>query len=92
METRLTNSRAIPSSGPELVGTKRDQTTVSPSEGNEARRDGWQGVGASHSSEEAGEHDRRTPWSEGDAVSNNRRRETWRVPRNPWTCPRNDDG
>ncbi len=34
----------------------------------------------------------RTPRSQGDAVSNNRWRETWRVPRNPWTYPRNNDG
>ena len=37
---------------------------VSPNEGNEVRRDGRQGVGASHSNVEAGELDRRTPRSE----------------------------
>ena len=65
---------------------------VSPSEGNEVRRDEWQGVGASHSTDEAGEPTEGTPRREGDAVSNNRWRETWRVHRNPWTCPRNNDG
>src|SRR5271157_3868605 len=48
---------------------------VSPSEGNEVRRDGRQGAGAFHSNVEAGELDRRTPRSEGDAVSTDRWRE-----------------
>ena len=73
-------------------GRTEDETVVSPSEGNEVRRDERQGVGASHSTDEAGELDRRTPRREGDAVSNNRWRETWRVHRNPWTCPRNNNG
>ena len=42
---------------------------VSPNEGNEVRRDERQGVGASHSTDEAGELYRRTPRREGDAVS-----------------------
>src|SRR5271157_2855048 len=41
---------------------------VSPSEGNEARRDGRQGVAVPHSSVEAGERPSRTPWSEGGAA------------------------
>ena len=41
---------------------------VSPSEGNEVRRDGRQGVAAPHSSVEAGERPFRTPWSEGGAA------------------------
>jgi hypothetical protein len=57
------------------VGTNQGRTAVSPNEGNEVRRDEWQEVGASHSNVEAGELDRRTPRSEGDAVSNNRWRE-----------------
>ena len=69
-----------------------DATVVSPSEGNEARREGRAGVGASHSTVEAGEPSRGTQRREGDAVSSDRWRETWRVLRNPWTCPRNDDG
>ena len=40
---------------PELMGTNRGQTMVSPSEGNEARRKGRQGVAAPRSSDEAGE-------------------------------------
>ena len=40
---------------PELVGTNRGRTMVSPSEGNEVRRDERQGVGAFHSNVEAGE-------------------------------------
>jgi hypothetical protein len=45
------------------------QTVVSPSEGNEAWRDGRSGVGASHSTDEAGEPFRGTRRREGDAVS-----------------------
>ena len=41
---------------------------VSPSEGNEVRREGRQGVAAPHSRVEAGERPFRTPWSEGGAV------------------------
>ena len=69
LEPRLTNSRLIPSLRPRLVGTKNGTTTlVSPSEGNEARRDGRQGVAVPHSSVEAGERPFRTPWSEGGAA------------------------
>jgi hypothetical protein len=71
--TRLGN-RVINS--PEPTVARRDrweqtatQPVVSPSEGNEARRDGRSGVGASHSIDEAGEPLRGTPWREGDAVS-----------------------
>src|SRR5271157_4376969 len=49
-------------------GRTTDATMVSPSEGNEARRDGRQGVAAPHSSAEAGERPSRTPWSEGGAA------------------------
>jgi hypothetical protein len=52
---------------------RREQTTahtvVSPSEGNEARREGRLGVGAFHSTDEAGEPFRGTRRREGDAVS-----------------------
>jgi hypothetical protein len=59
---RLTNSRLIRSPSPRLTGTNKwDATMVSPSEGNEARRDGRQGVAAPHSSVEAGERPFRTP-------------------------------
>ena len=47
---------------------------VSPSEGNEVRRNGRQGVGAPHSSVEAGERALRTPWSKGGAALWTRRR------------------
>src|SRR5271168_108604 len=50
------------------TGTKRRRSQVSPSEGNEARREGCQEVAASHSSGEAGERPIRTPWSEGDGA------------------------
>ena len=42
---------------------------VSPNEGNEVRRDGRQGVGASPSTDEPGEQTRWTLGSEGDNVS-----------------------
>ena len=41
---------------------------VSPSEGNEVRREGRQGVGASHTTVEPGEPSRGTPGREGDAA------------------------
>ena len=41
---------------------------VSPSEGNEVRRDGRQGGAALHISVEAGERPSRTPWSKGGAA------------------------
>ncbi len=58
-----------PQSESRLTGTNKwDATMVSPSEGNEVRRDGWQGVAVPHSSLEAGERPFRTPWSEGGAA------------------------
>ena len=69
-ETRLTNSRLIPSLRPRLVGTKNGtRTMVSPNEGNEVRREGRQGVGASHSTAEPGELTQGTLGREGDNVS-----------------------
>ena len=50
-------------------GRTTDATMVSPSEGNEARRNGRQGVAAPHSTVEAGEPTRGTPGREGGAVS-----------------------
>ena len=55
LEHRLTNSRLIHSSVPCCGGTNRGRTMVSPSEGNEVRRNGRQGVGASRSTAEPGE-------------------------------------
>ncbi len=66
---------------------------VSPSEGNEVRRDGRRGLGASHSTCEAGEfHPWETLWRKGDAGSTNRWRETWQVHRYLVPCQRNDNG
>ncbi len=42
-------------------GRTTDATMVSPSEGNEVRREGRQGVGASHSTGESGEPTRWDP-------------------------------
>ena len=61
---RLTNSRMIRSSVPSWRGRTEDETTVSPSEGNEVRRNEWQGVGTSRSTVEAGEPHRRDPVEE----------------------------
>src|SRR5208282_3635143 len=49
-------------------GRTTDATMVSPSEGNEARRNGQQGVAAPHSTVEAGEPTRGTSSREGGAV------------------------
>jgi len=66
---------------------------VPPSEGNEVRRDGRQGLGASRSTCEAGESPPwETLWRKGDAGSSNRWRETWQVHRDLVPCSRNDNG
>jgi len=66
---------------------------VPPNEGNEVRREGRQGLGASHSTREAGEsRPWETLWREGDAGSSNRWRETWQVRRDLVPCQRNDNG
>ncbi len=54
-ELRLTNSRLIPSQVLGWWGRTEDETMVSPNEGNEMRRDGRQGVGASRITAEPGE-------------------------------------
>src|SRR3712207_104160 len=46
---------------------KPGATVVPPSEGNEARRNGRQGVGAPHTTDDAGEPTRGTPSREGGA-------------------------
>ncbi len=85
-------SEALPSLARRVRMSFFGARVISPNEGNEVRRDERQRVGAFHSNVEAGELDRRTPRSEGDAVSTDCWRETWRVHRNPWTCPRNNNG
>src|SRR5208337_1083631 len=50
-------------------GRTRDAAMVSPSEGNEVRRKGRQGVAAPQSTVEPGEPSRGTPGREGGAVS-----------------------
>jgi hypothetical protein len=50
-------------------GRNQDAPMVSPSEGNEVRREGRQGVAASRSTVEPGEPSRGTLGREGDAVS-----------------------
>jgi hypothetical protein len=67
-ENRAKNSRLIHSYVLSCWGRTRDETMVSPNEGNEVRRDGRPGVAAPHSSVETGERPFRTPWSEGGAA------------------------
>ena len=57
-------------------GRTTDATMVSPSEGNEARRNGRQGVAASHSTGEPGEPARRDPGEGRRHNPMNRWRET----------------
>ncbi len=73
----LRSPRQVPAGGPgdqlQARGRGRPRpwernagaTGIPPSEGNEARRDGRRGVGAPHSTDEAGEPTRGTPWREG---------------------------
>ena len=51
------------------TGTKLRRSKVSPNEGNEVRRNGCQGVAASHSTDEPGEPSRGTLRREGGATS-----------------------
>lgn len=60
--------------GSAAEGANTEPTAVPPSEGNEARRNGRQEVGAPRSTDEAGEPTRGTPWREGGA----RRGNCWR--------------
>ena len=69
LEHRLTNSRMI--RRPRVcgrTGTKRRRSKVSPSEGNEVRREGLQEVGASRSTAEPGEPPE-GPWGGKEAPS-----------------------
>lgn len=70
------------------IGTR----VVPPNEGNEARRDGWQGVGAARSSDEGGEPIRGTRRSQGAAGTRNRWRERWRERRFSAPSQRNNNG
>ena len=88
--TGITTPR--PSALRRAAGSEQDARVVSPNEGNEVRRKGRVGVGATRSTAEPGEPSRGTRRREGEAVSHNRWRETWRVHRNPWTCSRNNNG
>ena len=55
------------------TGAKRPWRVVPASEGNEARREGRSGVGAFHSTREAGESDpKETLWRKGNVVIWNR--------------------
>src|SRR5450755_118819 len=58
------------------TGTKRRRSKVSPSEGNEVRREDCQEVGASHSTDEAGEPTRWDPAEGRRRRLMNRLRET----------------
>ena len=58
------------------TGTKRRRSKVSPSEGNEVRREDCQEVGASHSTADPGEPSRRDPGEERRRRLMNRTRET----------------
>ncbi len=71
---RNTNS-PCPRSRVPAAGSKPGARVVSPTEGNEGRRDGRTGVGAPHSTVETGEPFRGTRRREGGAVSRNRWRE-----------------
>jgi hypothetical protein len=64
---RVTNSRPVAGASGDRGSETRMRPGYRPCEGNEARRDGCWGVGASHSTIEAGEPTRGTPWRKGGA-------------------------
>ena len=68
---RPAGARCSATCGSEKTGA----AAVPPSEGNEARRDGRQGVAAPRSTGEAGEATRGTPWREGGVGGWNRWRD-----------------
>jgi hypothetical protein len=64
---RVTNSRPVADASGGLGSETRMRPGYRPCEGNEVRRDGWKGVGASHTTDDAGEPTRGTPPREGGA-------------------------
>lgn len=74
------------------MGAKKRARPVPPSEGNEARREGRQDVGAPRSTREAGEPTRGTRWREGGAGQRNRWRERCRGLGAPPASQRNCNG
>src|SRR3954470_21789955 len=74
-EHRVTNSRPVAGCTRRPRERTAGATGIPPNEGNEVRRDGWRGVGASNSTVEAGEPTRGTPWREGGAGPGDRRRD-----------------
>ena len=64
---RLTNSRPVVGALDGHGSETRVQPWYCPREGNEARREGRQGVGAPHTTDDAGEPTRGTPSREGGA-------------------------
>ncbi len=75
-----------------VVGANNERRMVPPSEGNEARRDGRQEVGAPHRTCEAGEPTRGTPWRERGAGLRNHWRERCREHRVPQASQRDYSG
>ena len=74
------------------TGANKRARLVPPSEGNEARREGRQEVGALRSTREAGEPSRGTRWREGGAGQRTRWRERCRGNRAPSASQRNCSG
>ena len=73
------------------AGSEQGARVVSPSEGNEVRRDGRRESERLIVPMKRGNRPRDPVEGRGRRVTN-RWRETWRVHRNPWTCPRNNNG
>jgi hypothetical protein len=86
------NNAPGPRSASDRGERKQAHGRVTPSEGNEARREGKTGVGASHSTEESGEPPRGDPPEGRGRLVRNRWRDTWRGRRTSLPCPRNAHG
>src|SRR3954465_8670424 len=89
---RVTNSRPMADASGGHGSETRMRPGYRPREGNEARRDGWRGVGASNSTFEAGEPTLGTPWREGGAGPGDRRRDRCRGHRAPTPSQQDDSG
>jgi hypothetical protein len=73
-------------------GPRQSAGRYRPSEGNEARREGWRGVRAPRRTDEAGEPTRGTPWRKGGAGMQNRAEERWERHRARKLSQRNSNG
>jgi hypothetical protein len=93
MGARSTKTQALVGRGPKARERRGSTTMVAPSEGDEAKRGGRQGVGVLHKTEDAGELAPGNPAEERRAPgTRNRWRERWETNRGRKPSQRNNNG